>query len=66
MEFKEKIMALIKTYDNWKVFAVHSGRGCNGGNLSHPAFQELLEDINQRNINILLLCKTAFKLAQDN
>ena len=54
---EEKIKAFIESQDNWQIFKVYSDAGYTGANTNRPALQELLEDIKQKNIDIVLAYK---------
>ena len=54
---EEKIKSFIQSQNNWQIFKVYSDPGYTGANTNRPALQELLEDIKQKNIDIVLAYK---------
>ncbi len=54
---EQKIMSFIKSQNNWQVFKVYSDAGYTGANTNRPALLELLEDIKEKEIDIILSYK---------
>jgi len=52
-----KIKNFVKSQNNWETVKVYSDPGYTGANIKRPAFQEMLEDIKQRQIDIILCYK---------
>jgi len=52
-----KIKNFVKSQNKWEVVKVYSDPGFTGANIKRPAFQEMLEDIKQRQIDIILCYK---------
>ncbi len=52
----ERCKAFCKSRD-WKVFRIYTDAGFSAGTLQRPALKNLLEDINAKKINILLVYK---------
>ena len=54
---EEKIRSFVKSQNNWQIVKVYSDAGYTGANTNRPALKELLEDIKQREIDIILSYK---------
>ena len=54
---EEKIRAFIKSQDSMEVFKIYSDAGYSGGTLNRPAFQEMINDIKQNEINLVISYK---------
>ena len=52
-----KIKSFITSQEDMEVFKVYSDPGFTGANLDRPAFQELLEDVRQKQINLVIAYK---------
>ena len=52
---EEKIRAFIESQDKWEIYQVYSDEGYSGATLKRPAFQKMLQDI--ENIDIILFYK---------
>ncbi|MBU1923676.1 MAG: recombinase family protein [Candidatus Omnitrophica bacterium] len=52
-----KIKSFIKSQENMKIFRVYSDPGFTGANLNRPAFQELLQDVQDKKIDLVISYK---------
>ena len=53
----ERIKSFIKSQDGFEVYKTYSDPGYTGANLKRPALQELLQDVKDRNIDLVLVYK---------
>ena len=52
-----KVKNFVKSQNKWEVVKVYSDPGFTGANIKRPAFQEMLDDIEQRRIDNILCYK---------
>ena len=54
---EQKIKYFVESQNGFRVFKVYSDGGYTGANINRPALQELLNDIQQKKIDIVLAYK---------
>ena len=51
---QKDILSQYANENNWNIYKYYVDDGYSGGNFNRPAFKELIEDIEDKKINILL------------
>lgn len=54
---ESKIRSFIESQENMEIFQVYSDAGFTGANINRPALQAILEDVQQKKINLIIAYK---------